>query len=169
MGLLKKADFYYGSLLSILVNGGIVPALFENDYENRQIYKFSTNKDNYLMYTKFLTSPTGTKDFTWSFVFTDKELQEIKSLKEENESLIFAFICCQKNINDTNQEIAIVNWNEFIECVDVDKEAILGTPRLSIKLIKGARSFRIYGSKLSDRLEERDSTIRIERNRIATL
>ena len=169
MGLLKKADFYYGSFLSILINGGIVPALFEKDYENRQIYKFSTNEDNYLMYTKFSTSPTGTKDFTWAFNFTDKELQEIKNLVEENGSIQFACICCQKSINDTNQEIAIVYWDEFIQCVDIEKVEFQGTQRLSVKLMKGARTFRIYGSKLPDRLEEQDNTIKIERNRITTL
>lgn len=169
MGLLKKADFYYGSLLSILINSGIVPALFEKEYENRQIYKFATNKDNYLMYTKYSTTPTGTKDFTWSFTFTDRELQEISSLVEENGSLQFAFICCQKSINDTNQEIAIVYWDEFVQCVDLQKVHIQGAQRLSVKLLKGARLFRIYGSKLPDRLEEQDNTIRIERNRITTL
>lgn len=169
MGALKKADFYYGSLLSVLINGGIAPALFEKDNENRQIYNFSTNNDNYLMYAKFHTSPTGTSDFNWSFVITDKELQEIKNIKEKKERLIFAFICCQKKLNDRNQEIAIVHWDEFIQCVDIDRSDYKSTQRLSIKLVKGARSFRIYGSKKSDLLEGKDNTLRIERNRLANL
>lgn len=169
MGALKKADFYYGALLSVLINGGIAPALFEKKHEKRQIYNFSTNKDNYLMYAKFHTSPTGTKDFNWSFVFTEKELVEIQRLRDRDESLIFAFICCQKKLNAQNQEIAIVHWDEFIECVDIEKEAIKGTQRLSVKLIKGARTFRIYGSKKSDMLEQKDNTIRIDRNRLENL
>lgn len=169
MGALRKADFYYGSLLSVLINGGIAPALFEKDNENRQIYNISTNKGEYMMYVKFHTSPTGTKDYNWSFVFTDNEIAEIKNLKNEKKQLIFAFICCQKEIASSNQEIAIVYWDEFIQCLDINKEVFKNRPRLSIKLIKRARAFRIYGSRKADMLEEKDNTLKIERNRLDNL
>ena len=43
MSILKEADFYYGAVLSTLINRGICPALVESG-EDRQIYDFVTNK-----------------------------------------------------------------------------------------------------------------------------
>lgn len=36
MTTICKADYYYGALLSALVNGGLAPALFEKENDNRQ-------------------------------------------------------------------------------------------------------------------------------------
>ena len=110
MGVLCKADYYYGAVLSVLINGGLAPALFEKENGNRQIYEVSTNNDDYMIYTKYHTSPTGSKDFTWSFTFSDRELEEINKLKDENKdkTLVFAFICSQKQLSDYNQAIAVV-------------------------------------------------------------
>lgn len=43
MSILKEADFYYGAVLSTLINRGICPALVESG-KDRQIYDFVTNK-----------------------------------------------------------------------------------------------------------------------------
>ena len=43
MSILKEADFYYGAVLSTLINRGICPALVESG-EDRQIYDFVTNQ-----------------------------------------------------------------------------------------------------------------------------
>jgi hypothetical protein len=37
MTTICKADYYYGVLLSALVNGGFAPALFEKENDNRRI------------------------------------------------------------------------------------------------------------------------------------
>nr|WP_255706922.1 MULTISPECIES: hypothetical protein [unclassified Anoxybacillus] len=166
-----KADYYYGALLSALVNGGLAPALFEKENDSRQIYTVTTNKASYIIYTKYLTTPSGSEDFTWSFTFSDNEIQEIINVHQGNpdKMLIFAFICGQKQISDSNQIIAIVHWDEFVACVDVNKKQSRGTPRLSVKAVKGSPRFRIYGSKRADMLDGKDNTIRIERNRLKTL
>jgi hypothetical protein len=171
MGVLCKADYYYGALLSVLINGGLAPALFEKENGNRQIYEVSTNNDDYMIYAKYHTSPTGSKDFTWSFTFSDRELEEINKLKDENKdkTLVFAFICSQKQLSDYNQEIAVVYWDEFTECIDMNKKDYRGTARLSVKLMKGAKALRIYGSKRADVLDGKDNTIKIERNRLSSL
>lgn len=44
MSTLKEADFYYGAVLSTLINKGICPALIEKG-KDRQIYSFTTNKN----------------------------------------------------------------------------------------------------------------------------
>nr|WP_216367375.1 hypothetical protein [Anoxybacillus sp. EFIL] len=166
-----KADYYYGALLSVLVNGGLAPALFEKENESRQIYTVTTNKDSYIIYAKYHTTPSGSEDFTWSFTFSDNEIQEIINVHQNHsdKTLIFAFICGQKQVSDNNQIIAIVRWDEFVACVDVNKQQSRGTPRLSVKVIKGSPRFRIYGSKRADLLDGKDNTIRIERNRLREL
>ncbi len=83
--------------------------------------------------------------------------------------MIFAFICGQKQLSDYNQVIAIVYWDEFLECVDIDKELVRGTARLSVKAVKGSPWLRLYGSKRADRLNGKDNTIRIERSRLSNL
>ncbi|WP_139492168.1 hypothetical protein [Brevibacillus dissolubilis] len=169
MGALRKADYYYGALLSVLINSGLVPALFEKDNEKRQIYKITTNKDNYIIYSKYHTSPTGTKNFSWAFTFTEAEIEEIKELKKHSGKVVFALICSQKQLNDYNQEIAIVSWDEFIQCVQINKQEYKGSPRLSVRLMKGSHYLRIYGSGRADMLGNQDNTIKIERNRLSSL
>ncbi|MFC0297477.1 hypothetical protein [Geobacillus jurassicus] len=172
MTTIRKADYYYGALLSALVNGGLAPALFEKESDNRQIYEVTTNKASYIIYTKYNTNPFGSKDFTWSFVFGDNEISEISKIHLENskeKEIIFAFICAQKQPSDSNQIIAIVRWDEFLECVDLQKAQVRGTPRLSIKAVKGSHKLRLYGSKRADVLDGKDNTIRIERNRLSSL
>lgn len=172
MTTICKADYYYGALLSALVNGGLAPALFEKENDNRQIYEVSTNKASYIIYTKYHTTPSGSKDFTWSFSFSDNEIEEITKIHQENnkeKEFIFAFICGQKQLSDYKQIIAIVYWDEFLECVDIEKEQIRGTARLSVKAVKSSPWLRIYGSKRADMLDGKDNTIRIERSRLSSL
>lgn len=172
MATICKRDYFYGAFLSALVNGGLTPTLFEKPSDNRQIYEVTTNQNSYIVYTKYNTSPTGSKDFTWSFPFSDNEIEEISKIHHENnkeKEFIFAFICGQKQLSDYNQVIAIVYWDEFIECVDIEKEQIRGTARLSVKAVKGSPRLRIYGSKRADMLDGKDNTIKIERNRLADL
>ncbi|NNV00782.1 hypothetical protein [Geobacillus sp. DSP4a] len=172
MATIRKADYYYGALLSALVNGGLAPALFEKENDNRQIYEVTTNKASYIMYTKYNTNPSGSKDFTWSFVFSDHEIAEINKIDLEHsqeKEIVFAFVCAQKQPSDSNQVIAIVRWNEFLECVDLQRQQVRGTPRLSIKAVKDSPKLRLYGSKRADVLDGKDYTIKIERNRLNSL
>jgi hypothetical protein len=75
MATICKADYYYGALLSALVNAGLN------------------------------ITPSGSKDFTWSFSFNDNEIEEITKIHQENtteKEFIFAFICSQKQLRDYN-------------------------------------------------------------------
>jgi len=53
--------------------------------------------------------------------------------------------------------------------VDIEKEQIRGTARLSVKAVKGSPWLRLYGSKRADMLDGKDNTIKIERNRLGNL
>ena len=52
MSILKEADFYYGAVLSTLINRGICPALVESG-KDRQIYDFVTNKKEFRLFVKY--------------------------------------------------------------------------------------------------------------------
>jgi hypothetical protein len=93
MTTICKADYYYGALLSVLVNGGLAPALFEKENDNRQIYEVTTNKASYIIYTKYNTTPSGSKDFTWSFSFSDNEIEEIIKIHHENNKEKRVYLC----------------------------------------------------------------------------
>jgi hypothetical protein len=134
------------------------------------MYEVTTNQNSYIYKVQYIANRL--KRFYLVFSFTDSELEEIIKIRHENnkkKELIFAFICGQKQLSDYNQVIAIVYWNEFIECVDIEKEQIRGTARLSVKAVKGSPWLRIYGSKRADMLGGKDNTIKIERNRLGNL
>lgn len=63
MGAFKKADYYYGALLSLLMNNGMKPALFEKEnYDDRKRYTVTTNNGEYEFYCKYMSNPTGKDD-----------------------------------------------------------------------------------------------------------
>ena len=93
MAMICKRDYFYGPLLFALVNGGLTPALFEKPSDNRQIYEVTTNQNSYIIYTKYNTLPTGSKDLTWSFPFSDNELEEIIKIYHENNKEKRVYLC----------------------------------------------------------------------------
>ena len=169
MGIYKKADFYYGAFLSVLVNNGICPALIEKDGDlHRRRFRITTNNGEYEIYCKYKSDPTGNTDPNWAFTFQPREVKELHSLLADNKKVVFAFICVQKELTSPKQELALVEKNEFIKCVELNtyKDS---APRLSVKAIKSSNYLRIYGNKLSDKIGKEDSTIRIKRNRVSIL
>ena len=52
MPKLKVADFYYGSVLSLLFNNHIVPALVEGN-SDRQVYDLTTNQAEFRLFIKY--------------------------------------------------------------------------------------------------------------------
>ena len=51
MSILRKADFYYGAMLSCLINNGLAPMIIEPG-DSRRIYSLTTNNDDYKIYAK---------------------------------------------------------------------------------------------------------------------
>ncbi|MED0701537.1 MULTISPECIES: hypothetical protein [Aeribacillus] len=50
---LAKADFYYGALLSQLVNSGFAPTIIERG-DTRRIYSLSNDFSDFKVYAKYL-------------------------------------------------------------------------------------------------------------------
>ena len=162
MGFVRKADFYYGSMLSGLVNNGIAPAIIEPG-DSRRIYELTTNKGDFLIYAKYVSAPMPrqrTDAQLWQFSFTSDEIRFIREHSEDRHKLYFAFICGQRNFQDS--EIAFLSLDEVKKCLDVDHER--PNYRVSIKTVRGSRYLRAYGTGLADILNGQDNTIRIQRD-----
>lgn len=80
MSILKEADFYYGAVLSTLINPlGFVRLLVESG-KDRQIYDFMTNKKEFRLFVKYRSRPLNTKTpeySSWQFHFSDDDKREI--------------------------------------------------------------------------------------------
>lgn len=169
MPKLTKADFYYGSLLSLMLSNGVKPALFEEN-EDRRIYSFATNKGDYLLYMKYVSSPTKreNKDVQlWQFNFSEDEVNRIKELKEKEQGkeLLFALICGKQELKDS--EIAVLKFDEVIDCLGINNDKNINESfRISIRYEKNAKGLRVYGNGRDEKINGKDNTIRIERDRI---
>ena len=56
MSMLKEADFYYGAILSTLLNHNICPALIEGGTD-RQVYDFTTDHKDFRLFVKYRSAP----------------------------------------------------------------------------------------------------------------
>ncbi len=80
-----KEDFYCGAFLSLLLNNGIDPALFDKvDDSSRKIYDFDTNKGSFRVYVKTTEAPSSENSYRssaiWNFPFTDNQIDELKDI-----------------------------------------------------------------------------------------
>lgn len=167
---LKKEDFYSGAFLSYLLNNGIVPALFdENNTEGRKIYDFTTDKGDFRVYVKYIAAPTSKSEIknqrTWSFPFTDVQIDEIRELEKYNSRLIkFIFICGLKKLNGS--KIAIADISDVFQCIDINRTDKYKAQAVKIRYIKKHRNFDMYGTARSDKNKFNDNTIKIKHNNI---
>ncbi|WP_340673624.1 hypothetical protein [Brevibacillus agri] len=162
MGALRKADFYYGSLLSCFVNRGLAPAIIEPG-ESRRIYKLATNDGDFRIYAKYVSAslPRQKNDVRlWQFIFSPEEVEYIREYKEIKTTLYFALICGQERMQDS--EIAILSLDQVKDCLDVHygRESY----RITIKREKGTHGLKVWGTGRADLLDGKDNTIRIPRD-----
>ena len=165
MGYVRKADFYYGAMLSGLVNNGIAPAIIEPG-DSRRIYSLTTNSGNYRIYAKFVSTPTKRQKADtqlWQFTFSPKEIQYIRDYREDNHKIYFAFICGQQDLQ--NSEIAFMSLEEVVDCLDIYYER--SNYHITIRYVKNSHGLRAHGTGRADILDGQDNTIRIHRNYIS--
>jgi hypothetical protein len=136
MANLKIADFYYGSVLSMLFNAGLVPTLIEGS-EERRIYKLTMNEGDVLLFIKYRTKPNKTKnpDYkSWLFCLTEDDKLKIEELSKEN-SLKFVLVLGMEKLNDS--ELAILEPDEIKFIINSGKDSFTITRK------KNERAFRI--------------------------
>lgn len=157
MSRITQADFYYGAVLSTLLNHKITPAYVESNQDS-QIYDFSLNHVDFRLYAKYTKDRknTTTKDYnSWQFGFSKSEIEEIKDYLEKDYNLVIVLVCGMKNLNES--EIAVLDKEQIQELIGLNKESI------SISRKKNERYYRIsIGGG-------RDNSIQIKANKFEEL
>ena len=154
MAKLRVADFYYGSVLSMLFNSHIVPALVEGN-EERQIYDLATNSGDYRLIVKYRTKSRRGVDSSyrsWHFNFPSEDIEEMMEYIEHNPNMLLALICGEEGLNDS--EFAVLNSDDIRHCLGAGKSS------LTVSRAKGEKAFRIpVGGR-------RDNSLKIPYNRL---
>ena len=137
MATIKVADFYYGSVISMLLNNGIKPVLIEGN-DDRQIYDFTTNQVSSRLFVKYRADkqPTTTENYnSWMFSFTQSDLDELHQFIDVGIKLVLALVCGSKNLSDS--ELALLDNDDVKQILDKGKSSI------TISRCKGERKYRI--------------------------
>ena len=137
MPRLKEADFYYGAVLSGLFNNGIHPVLIEGG-NDRQVYEFTTNKKNFRLFLKYRSRSNETKasDYSsWSFTFSDSDLDELRSYLSDKKHLSLGLICGKEQMKKS--EYAVLNKEDIQELFNAGRDS------LTISRKTGERAYRV--------------------------
>ena len=137
MAKLKEADFYYGSIISMLLNNKICPVLVEGGTD-RQVYEFTTNEGNFKLFLKYRSEPIPTKTYgyqSWQFVFSAGDIAELRRYVSENKHLSVGLVCGTSILS--NSEYAVLHKEEISELLDA------GRTSLTISRRSGEKAFRI--------------------------
>src|SRR5690625_3631093 len=141
---LNKNDFYYGALLSQLINSGFAPAIMEKEVDEARLYSISNDHGDYEIYTKYIstTDTNKKKEKRWDFLFSASEISYLK--EQVNEQLIIALICGEKALRGS--KIAFLSFTEFKK--SIGKEYQTPNRYVRVKHLKGSKYFNIYGTGL---------------------
>jgi len=124
MAKLRAADFYYGAVLSNLVNKGICPMLVLDGID-RQVYKCTTHDDHFLLFLKYRSAPNNTKSVgyqSWHFVLSPNDTTELREYITQDTKLSVGLICGGKKLSDS--EYAILHKNEITTILGLGKGTI---------------------------------------------
>ena len=136
MSKLKEADFYYGAVLSTLLNNKITPVLIESG-NDRQIYDFTTDSKDFRLIVKYRSYEIKTKkkDYcSWQFNLSD-DIADLKQGMKSDKKLSLGLVCGKIKLNKS--EYAVLHKDEIKEILDSGKESI------TISRKKGEKAFRI--------------------------
>ncbi|OWR33163.1 hypothetical protein CDO73_01270 [Saccharibacillus sp. O23] len=156
--MLRKADFFYGALLSDLTSKKITPVILSST-DVRRIYLLDSDKGTFKVFTKYVSSPTNKNQENkrlWQFNFSSEEIKEIHKLKEFNESVKFVLICAHSQ-QWNKSEIAILDLDQVIKCLHLDY--VRENHHIMIRSEKSGRGLCVYGTGVSS-----DKAIKIERD-----
>lgn len=137
MSKLKEADFYYGAILSTLLNNGICPMIIEGGTD-RQVYDFTTDHTEFRLFVKYRSAPIDTKTddyLSWQFVFSGSDISEIQEYISSNKKLSLGLVCGMSALNQS--EYAVLHEDEIKEILQNGKTS------LTLSRIKGEHAFRV--------------------------
>jgi hypothetical protein len=137
MAKLLESDFYYGAILSTLLNNGICPMLIEGGTD-RQVYDFTTNEKDFRMFAKYRSAPIPTKTegyYSWQFVFSDNDIFEIREYLDSGREFELGLVCGSDSLNKSQYVVLKRDITEKL--IEQGKKSI------TISRKKGERAFRI--------------------------
>ncbi|NLJ40992.1 MAG: hypothetical protein GX352_05200 [Clostridiales bacterium] len=137
MSKIKISDFYYGAILSMLLNNGIRPILVESG-QNRQIYDLGTDRNNCILFMKYRADKQDTKTpnyKSWVFTFTDQDKLEIKNYIRKGSNLMVVLICGVTDLSES--EVAVIDQSETQKIFELGKGSV------TINRIKHEMYYRI--------------------------
>lgn len=136
MSKLKEADFYYGSVLSTLINNKICPVLIEGGTD-RQVYDFATDHKDFRLFVKYRSTPTTkTQEYnSWQFTFSDSDIRELKDYMDLGLEVSVGLVCGQEVL--CQSEYAVLHSDVIERIFDEGKKSI------TISRKKGEKAFRI--------------------------
>lgn len=137
MARLKEADFYYGSIISMLLNNEICPVLVEGGAD-RQVYEFTTNEGDFKLFLKYRSEPIQTKTEgyqSWQFGFSADDIAELRRYISENKHLSVGLVCGMNTLS--NSEYAVLHKEEIGQLLDAGKTSV------TISRKSGEKAFRI--------------------------
>ena len=154
MAKLLESDFYYGAILSTLLNNGICPMLIEGGTD-RQVYDFTTDQKDFRMFAKYRSSPINTKTedyFSWQFIFSDNDINEIKEYLKSEKEFSLVLVCGADSLKQSQYAI--------LKREDIEKLIQQGKKSLTVSRKKGEHDFRISVGG------GRENSLRIKANRV---
>lgn len=144
---IRETDYHHGAITTVLVNNGFNLSLFETQ-ETRRSYNVSKGKEKYLIYSKFASNPSSTnasrRSFTWSFSFSEEEVQKIKQYQASDSTCLIA-LTTHYGAADGG-ELAIMTVDEFLRTLGESGAVKSGR----IYVVKEHRKqVRIYGTGIN--------------------
>lgn len=165
MGKIKKMNFYYGAILTSILqnNPDASPTLILNDEETRQAYKILTNTSNQenILFFKYASSKQKMdadedKQYTsWLFSFSSDDKEKLKMYYEKTGLPVFICLLCLRS-KLHNSEIAILKYEEY--------KMVSQNQTVTIGLDPGKHNFYLFlGNSKSKSMAYKIPTTRINR------
>ena len=137
MAKMTTGNFYYGGYLLSLMQRGICPTLIERS-EDRQVYEFMTNQQNFRLFLKYRSMPNATQREgyrSWSFALTPQDVQELTRYCQEAQHLSVGLICGNLPLRDS--ECAVLHKDEIQGLLEA------GQTSLTVSRQAGEKAFRL--------------------------
>lgn len=154
MAQLKEADFFYGAVLSTLLNNKITPMIIEGG-NDRQVYDFTTDSKNFRLFVKYRSNPTETKAadyYSWQFVFTPKDIAELTAYLKMDKEISLGLVCGNPLSGESKYAV--------LHSEDIRRLFAKSKLSLTISIKKGEHAFRVsIGGG-------RDNAIKVKSNRL---
>lgn len=141
---INKRDFYYGALLSKLVEGKFAPAILEKELEDGRFYTITNDFGTYHMFMKYVSVGIQNRrnETRWQFNFTENEIDYLKEQTLKNPTIVL--ICGTKQLK--NSRAAFLSYDDFKKAIGIEYKT--SDRHITVKHLKHSKYFIVYGTAL---------------------